>query len=226
MSLFKKRNADTENINKHILNIPLLDLRQYTPATLKNIQKLNAAMVILAKEPNAELMAAYGNIPCKNVATEIFVENGREIKMCNGFAELDCNTCDENAIYLVNGYAVIKNAEEHMISVMVNGGIICENGAKINIINCNGSAEYVDFKIKRAKNFPKDLPADKDFIENLEDGTVVRCGNNLAFELDVTPELLKGRKLYFSVGNTVKCSKRALGTVQTMCQANNYKTFV
>lgn len=226
MPLFRKRNKSEEDINKHIFNIPLLDLRCYVPTALKNIKKLNAAIVILPKAPSEELMAAYGSIPRKNVATEVFVENDVEIKSCNGFTELDCETCSENAIYIVNGTAVVKNAGERMINVMVNGKIIYENGTKINLINCNGTAEHIDFKIKSTKHFSKDLRADKDFIENLNDGTVVLCDNILTFEIDVTPELLKGRKLYFSAANMIKCSKRSLGIVQTMSDANKYKTLI
>lgn len=224
MSLLRKRKTDSGS--KHIMNVPMLDLRRYVPDALKNIETLNAAIVVLPKEENRELMVAYGSIPRKNVASEIYVENDSEIKFCNGFSEIDCAVCDENTVYFINGFAVIKNAAERTISVGFNGSIICENGAKINLIFCNGEAKYVNFKIKSVKHFSKNLTVDKDFIENIEDGTVVSCGNILTLPLDVTPDLLKSKKIYFFAGNTIKCAKRALGTVQTMSFAKDYKTLI
>ena len=37
---------------------------------------------------------------------------------------------------------------------------------------------------------------------------------------------LKGRKLFFAAGQTIKCSRRTLGIMQTMSAAHRYKTFL
>lgn len=76
MSLFRKKNAEAQDADryKNMFNTPLLDLRHYSPAALKNIKMLNAATVILPEKPYEALMEAYGSIPIKNVADEIFTD--------------------------------------------------------------------------------------------------------------------------------------------------------
>lgn len=228
MSLFKKEKTteQNENINKNMLNIPLLDLRHYSPAALKNIKLLNAATVIFPEEPSEELMEVYGGIPRKNVAEELFLDKCSQFHSINGAGVLDCSKCCDGDLYTVNGLAVILNAKEKPINLQINGMAVYENGAQLHFLTCNGKTIVVDFEIKSVKILADTASVDKGFVENLEEGTVVLCSNALTLEIDITPNLLKGRKLFFASGKNIKCSKRSLGIIQSMSAASRYKTFL
>lgn len=227
MSLFKRKRKENDNaLTKNMLNIPILDLRSYSADGLRNVKTLNAAVAVLPKEPNAEIMNAYGSIPRKNVATEIFAENDAEVHTLNGVSEVDCAQCSERDIYIVNGMAAVKNSADRTLNLIINGITVYENGANINFINRNGKACAVDFEIKSVKILTDKASVDKEFIENIADGTVVLCGKALTLEVDITPDILKGRKLFFVSGNTLKCAKRTLSIIQTMSATNEYKTFL
>lgn len=227
MSLFKRKRKENDNaLTKNMLNIPILDLRSYSADGLRNVKILNAAVAVLPKEPNAEIMNAYGSIPRKNVATEIFAENDAEVHTLNGVSEVDCAQCSERDIYIVNGMAAVKNSADRTLNLIINGIIVYENGANINFINRNGKACAVDFEIKSVKILTDKASVDKEFIENIADGTVILCGKALTLEVDITPDILKGRKLFFVSGNTLKCAKRTLSIIQTMSATNEYKTFL
>lgn len=227
MSLFKRKRKENDNaLTKNMLNIPILDLRSYSADGLRNVKILNAAVAVLPKEPNAEIMNAYGSIPRKNVATEIFAENDAEVHVLNGISEVDCAQCSERDIYIVNGMAAVKNSADRILNLIINGITVYENGANINFINRNGKACAVDFEIKSVKILTDKASVDKEFIENIADGTVVLCGKALTLEVDITPDILKGRKLFFVSGNTLKCAKRTLSIIQTMSATNEYKTFL
>lgn len=227
MSLFKRKRKENDNaLTKNMLNIPILDLRSYSADGLRNVKILNAAVAVLPKEPNAEIMSAYGSIPRKNVATEIFAENDAEVHVLNGISEVDCAQCNERDIYIVNGMAAVKNSADRTLNLIINGITVYENGANINFINRNGKACAVDFEIKSVKILTDKASVDKEFIENIADGTVVLCGKALTLEVDITPDILKGRNLFFVSGNTLKCAKRTLSIIQTMSATNEYKTFL
>lgn len=227
MSLFKRKRKENDNaLTKNMLNIPILDLRSYSADGLRNVKILNAAVAVLPKEPSGDIMSAYGSIPRKNVATEIFAENDAEVHTLNGVSEVDCAQCSERDIYIVNGMAAVKNSADRTLNLIINGIIVHENGANINFINRNGKACAVDFEIKSVKILTDKASVDKEFIENIADGTVVLCGKALTLEVDITPDILKGRNLFFVSGNTLKCAKRTLSIIQTMSATNEYKTFL
>lgn len=227
MSLFKRKRKENDNaLTKNMLNIPILDLRSYSADGLKNVRKLNSAVVILPKEPDEEIMEAYGGIACKNVATEIFAENDAQVHMINGVSEVDCAQCNDHDIYMINGLAAFRNAKERTANIIINGLAVYEKNANLNFLNRHGKTIAVDFEIERVKILADKASVDKAFIENIEDGTVVLCSDMLTLEVDITPEILKSRKLFFAAGNTLKCSKRSLGVIQIMSSANNYKTFL
>lgn len=227
MSLFKRKNENGDNgLTKNVLNIAILDLRSYSADGLKNVRILNAAVVILPKEPDEEIMQAYGGIARKNVATEIFAENDAQVHMINGVSEVDCAQCSEHDIYMINGLAAIRNEKNRAANIIINGLAVYENNKNINFLNRNGKTVAVDFEIERVKILADKASVDKAFIENIEDGTVVLCSDMLTLEVDITPDILKSRKLFFAAGNTLKCSKRSLSIIQIMSSANNYKTFL
>lgn len=227
MSLFKRKREENDNaLTKNMLNIPILDLRSYSADGLRNVKILNAAVVILPKEPKEAVMNAYGSITRKNVATEIFAQNDAEVHTLNGVSEVDCAQCSERDIYIVNGMAAVKNSADRTLNIIINGITVYENGANINFINRNGKACAVDFEINSVKILTDKASVDKEFIENIADGTVVLCGKALTLEVDITPDVLKGRKLFFAAGSTIKCAKRTLSIIQTMSATNEYKTFL
>lgn len=227
MSLFKRKSKNGDDaLTKNVLNIAILDLRSYSADGLKNVRKLNSAVVILPKEPDEEIMEAYGGIACKNVATEIFAENGAQVHMINGVSEVDCAQCSDHDIYMINGLAAFRNAKERTANIIINGLAVYEKNANLNFLNRHGKTIAVDFEIERVKILADKASVDKAFIENIEDGTVVLCSDMLTLEVDITPEILKSRKLFFAAGNTLKCSKHSLSVIQIMSSANNYKTFL
>lgn len=227
MSLFKRKSKENDNaLTKNMLNIPILDLRSYSADGLKNVKILNAAVVVLPKEPTGDIMSAYGSISRKNVATEICAENDAQVHTLNGVFEVDCTHCREHDIYIVNGMAAVKNSADCAVNLIVNGIAVYENGANINFINRNGKTCAVDYEIKSVKILTDKASVDKAFVENIADGTVVLCGNMLTLEVDITPDILKGRKLFFAAGSTIKCAKRTLSIIQTMSGTNEYKTFL
>lgn len=227
MLLFKRKRKENDNaLTKNMLNIPILDLRSYSADGLRNVKILNAAVAVLPKEPSGEIMSAYGSIPRKNVATEIFAENDAQVHMINGVSEVDCAQCNDHDIYMINGLAAFRNARERTANIIINGLAVYEKNANLNFLNRHGKTIAVDFEIERVKILADKASVDKAFIENIEDGTVVLCSDMLTLEVDITPEILKSRKLFFAAGNTLKCSKRSLSVIQIMSSANNYKTFL
>lgn len=146
--------------------------------------------------------------------------------MINGVSEVDCAQCNDHDIYMINGLAAFRNAKERTANIIINGLAVYEKNANLNFLNRHGKTITVDFEIERVKILADKASVDKAFIENIEDGTVVLCSDMLTLEVDITPEILKSRKLFFASGNTLKCSKRSLSVIQIMSSANNYKTFL
>lgn len=127
MTLFKRKSKNGDDaLTKNVLNIAILDLRSYSADGLKNVRKLNSAVVILPKEPDEEIMEAYGGIACKNVATEIFAENDAQVHMINGVSEVDCAQCNDHDIYMINGLAAFRNAKERTANIIINGLAVYE----------------------------------------------------------------------------------------------------
>lgn len=161
MSLFKRKSKNGDDaLTKNVLNIAILDLRSYSADGLKNVRKLNSAVVILPKEPDEEIMEAYGGIACKNVATEIFAENDAQVHMINGVSEVDCAQCNDHDIYMINGLAAFRNAKERTANIIINGLAVYEKNANLNFLNRHGKTIAVDFEIERVK-----ILADKASVE-------------------------------------------------------------
>lgn len=212
MSLFKRKSKNSDDaLTKNVLNIAILDLCSYSADGLKNVRKLNSAVVILPKEPDEEIMEAYGGIACKNVATEIFAENDAQVHMINGVSEVDCAQCNDHDIYMINGLAAFRNAKESTANIIINGLAVYEKNANLNFLNRHGKTIAVDFEIERVKILADKASVDKAFIENIEDGTVVLCSDMLTLEVDITPEILKSRKLFF-------CRRQHIEMLQALTQ--------
>lgn len=216
MALFRRKNMPVRGT----LNSAKLDLRYCLPSALRGIKTLNAALVILPKEPSEELMEAYGNTPRKNVATELYFEKDEELQYINGCSVIECIPGSDKTIYVINGMGVVLNHTEETPRVIVNGTLVCSKGAKVDIIIANGSTAHTDFEIENAKLFPGAVSLDRSFFDNIKDNTVVVCDGVMTVELDVTPEVLQGRNLFLAANSKIRCSKRLLGILQTMSIAD------
>ena len=64
MSLFKKKNPENK---KNEINAASVDLRNYTANALREIDRINAAVIIIPKNPDNELIEAYASIDRKSV---------------------------------------------------------------------------------------------------------------------------------------------------------------
>ncbi len=106
MALFKRKNKEDGQKFKSLLNTPRLDLRHSIPSAISKVKALNAALVILPKEPSEELMAAYGSIPRKNVATELYLEKDEELREINGCSVIECMPGSDKTVYMINGIGV------------------------------------------------------------------------------------------------------------------------
>lgn len=216
MSLFKKENTGA----KSIINSSNIDLRKYTPQALSKIKAINSSLVLLPKNPTQEFIEAFSEIKEKNIANTLHLDDDTRINSINGDAVIDCSRTDSSTIYIINGEAVIINADiESPITVIVNGSIICEKNANINFLSINGEKLVVNFKIENTINFSKDIKINRQFIEDLNDNSIVVCGRELIFDSDIDRETLKSKTIYFSAGKRIICPKNIIGTVQTMAHA-------
>lgn len=219
MALFKRKNKEDGQKFKSLLNTPRLDLRHSIPSAIAKVKALNAALVILPKEPSEELMAAYGSIPRKNVATELYLEKDEELRDINGCSVIECMPGSDKTVYMINGIGVFLNHTQGTPRVVGNGVFVCSKGTKVDILSANGLTVQLDFEIENTKLFPGAISLDRSFFENIKENTVVACGGVMTVELDVTPEVLQGRNLFLAAGGKIKCSKRLLGVLQTMSVA-------
>ena len=216
MSLFKKENTGT----KSVINSSNIDLRKYTPQALNKIKAIHASLVLLPKNPTPEFIEAFSEIKEKCIANTLHLDDDAKINTINGNAVIDCSKTDNNTIYIINGSAVIINADvESPITVIVNGSVICEKNANINFLSINGEKLIVNFKIENTINFSKDIRINKQFLEDLNNNTIVICGRELVFAFDIDRETLKSKTVYFFAGKRIICSKEIIGTVLTMAHA-------
>lgn len=51
-------------------------------------------------------MAAYGSIPRKNVATELYLEKDEELRDINGCSVIECMPGSDKTVYMINGIGV------------------------------------------------------------------------------------------------------------------------
>lgn len=51
-------------------------------------------------------MAAYGSIPRKNVATELYLEKDEELREINGCSVIECMPGSDKTVYMINGIGV------------------------------------------------------------------------------------------------------------------------
>lgn len=191
MALFKRKNKEDGQKFKSLLNTPRLDLRHSIPSAIAKVKALNAALVILPKEPSEELMAAYGSIPRKNVATELYLEKDEELRDINGCSVIECMPGSDKTVYMINGIGVFLNHTQGTPRVVGNGVFVCSKGTKVDMLSANGLTVQLDFEIENTKLFPGAISLDRSFFENIKENTVVACGGVMTVELDVTPRFCR-----------------------------------
>jgi hypothetical protein len=217
MSLIRKKGS-----NKTVINVAILDLRNYTPSALGKINMINCATVILPTNPTDEFMEAYAGIKVKNIATTISLDKEVKISFLDGIDDLQKNNVDNNTVYIVSGVTAIRIPySEKPLRVISSGVVIYEKDANVDFIYQSGVAVSVDFTIEHIKSFPNKATIDNNFIEILKENTVVLCGNKLTFANDVNADTLLSKNLFFVSGNEIISSKEIYSVIQSISTVGN-----
>lgn len=217
MSLFRKKNSENK---KNVINAASIDLRSYTANALREIDAINAATVILPKNPDSELIEAYAAIKEKNFATELVLNENEYLIEMSGIKTISNNLEDENGIYDVSGITVIKGLTKP-IRMIASGITVIDKDSRVNFISKSGITAEVNFAISEAKIFSKDIELDNRFIEFLPDGSVILGSNDIIFNKDVTEESINGKNIYFIACKNIECSKKIRSAVMAKSLVTN-----
>lgn len=217
MSLFRKKNSENK---KNVINAASIDLRSYTANALKEIDAINAATVILPKNPDSDLIEAYAAIKEKNFATELVLNENEYLIEMSGIKTISNNLEDENGIYDVSGITVIKGLTKP-IRMIASGITVIDKDSRVNFISKSGITAEVNFAISEAKIFSKDIELDNRFIELLPDGSVILGSNDIIFNKDVTEESINGKNIYFIACKNIECSKKIRSAVMAKSLVTN-----
>ncbi len=208
MSLFKKKNPENK---KNEINAASVDLRNYTANALREIDRINAAVIIIPKNPDSELIEAYASIKEKNFAEELTLDDNESLINMSGIKTISNNLEDENGIYVVSGITIIKGLTKP-IRMIVNGITVMDKDSKVNFISKSGITAEVNFSISEAKIFSKDIELDNRFIELLPD---------IVFNKDVTEESIISKNIYFIAAKNIECSKKIRSAVMAKSLITN-----
>lgn len=217
MSLFRKKNSENK---KNVINAASIDLRSYTANALREIDAINAATVILPKNPDSDLIEAYAAIKEKNFATELVLNENEYLIEMSGIKTISNNLEDENGIYDVSGITVIKGLTKP-IRMIASGITVIDKDSRVNFISKSGITAEVNFAISEAKIFSKDVELDNRFIELLPDGSVILGSNDIIFNKDVTEESINGKNIYFIACKNIECSKKIRSAVMAKSLVTN-----
>lgn len=209
MSLFRKKNPENK---KNVINAASIDLRSYTANALREIDEINAADVILPKNPDSEFIEAYAAIKQKNIADELVLNEDEYLIEMSGIKTISNNLEDENGIYSVSGITVIKGLT-NPIRMIASGITVIDKDSRVNFISKSGITAEVNFAISEAKIFSKDVELDNRFIELLPDGSVILGSNDIIFNKDVTEESIISKNIYFIAAKNIECSKKIRSAV-------------
>lgn len=219
MSLFRNKNKSTEN-KKNEINAATIDLRSYTANALREIDEINAAIVIMPKNPDGEFIEAYAAIKEKNIAEEITLDKDEHLTDMSGIKVISDNIVDENGIYVVSGITVIKSLTKP-IKMIASGITVIDKGSNVSFISKSGITANVDFAISDAKIFTKDVELDNRFIELMADGFVVVCSGDIVFSKDVCEETILSKNICFITSKNIECSKKIRSAVMTKSIVTN-----
>ncbi len=217
MSLFKKKNPENK---KNEINAASVDLRNYTANALREIDRINAAVIIIPKNPDSELIEAYASIKEKNFAEELTLDDNESLINMSGIKTISNNLEDENGIYVVSGITIIKGLTKP-IRMIVSGITVMDKDSKVNFISKSGITAEVNFSISEAKIFSKDIELDNRFIELLPDCSVVLGCGDIVFNKDVTEESIISKNIYFIAAKNIECSKKIRSAVMAKSLITN-----
>lgn len=209
MSLFKKKNPENK---KNEINAASVDLRNYTANALREIDRINAAVIIIPKNPDSELIEAYASIKEKNFAEELTLDENESLINMSGIKTISNNLEDENGIYDVSGITIIKGLTKP-IRMIASGITVMDKDSKVNFISKSGITAEVNFSISEAKIFSKDIELDNRFIELLPDCSVVLGSGDIIFNKDVAEESIISKNIYFIAAKNIECSKKIRSAV-------------
>ncbi len=219
MSLFRNKNKSTEN-KKNVINAATIDLRGYTANALKEIDAINAAIVIMPKNPDSEFIEAYAAIKEKNIAEDLVLDENQQLINMSGIKTISDNIADENGIYDVSGITVIKGLTKP-IRMIASGITVIDNISNVSFISKSGITANVDFTISDAKVFSKDIELDNRFIELMPDCSVVVCSGDIVFSKDVCEETILSKNICFITSKNIECSKKIRSAVMTKSIVTN-----
>lgn len=209
MSLFKKKNPENK---KNEINAASVDLRNYTANALREIDRINAAVIIIPKNPDSELIEAYASIKEKNFAEELTLDENESLINMSGIKTISNNLEDENGIYDVSGITIIKGLTKP-IRMIASGITVMDKDSKVNFISKSGITAEVNFSISEAKIFSKDIELDNRFIELLPDCSVVLGSGDIIFNKDVAEDSIISKNIYFIAAKNIECSKKIRSAV-------------
>lgn len=217
MSLFKKKNPENK---KNEINAASVDLRNYTANALREIDRINAAVIIIPKNPDSELIEAYASIKEKNFAEELTLDDNESLINMSGIKTISNNLEDENGIYVVSGITIIKGLTKP-IRMIASGITVMDKDSKVNFISKSGITAEVNFSISEAKIFSKDIELDNRFIGLLPDCSVVLGCGDIVFNKDVTEESIISKNIYFIAAKNIECSKKIRSAVMAKSLITN-----
>lgn len=197
---------------KKILNTAVADLRKYDETALNKYKMINAATVILPENPTPEFMQAYSSINV-NCAKTMYYSDSKQIYSTNGVGYYDDSSLSDDVLYFLNGIAVI-NSVNKIPEICVNGIVILSNNAKVKIQSINGMNVKCYFDIEHYKCYTSDFYVDKEFVEYVDDNTVILSSGKLTFDADINLDILKNKQILFVSSGDVIAPKDLMPIVK------------
>lgn len=217
----RKNNAETDK-RKKLENIAMLDLTDYTPQALRNIKSISNVAMLVVADGGDDYIEALSEIEIKNVAFKLSIPCGKELCTVNGSIFLTNETAKKDAIYIINGLAIIYDLSEDMnIGIITNGTVIVQKGSNPNIIRTNGEVVVEDFDLSKLKFMENKMYIDANFVNECETGTVAVADNKIYIDDTVTADMLRKKEFKFISGNKIICRKELWGYVQAHAHIGN-----
>lgn len=219
---WKRKNNGEFDKRKKLKNLAILDLTDYTPQALRNIKSISNVAMLFVADGDEEYIEALSEIELENIACKISVPHGKELCTVNGSAFLTNETVKKDAVYLVNGFAVVYDLSEEMnISLVTNGTVLIKKGSNPNILQTNGEIIVEDFDIDKLKFVENKMYIDANFVRECETGTTAMADNKIFIDDTVTADMLREKEFKFISGNKIICRKELWGYVQSHAHIGN-----
>lgn len=203
----------------------VVDLREYTPQALSNINVIEAvALLILPENPSKEFIDAFSKIKLDAVGFRLNLPKDKKIAMFNGVTSLSSIKLADNTVGVFNGIVIVgKMIENENTQYIVNGIVLKKLGLQNNsqCLMENGLIFEMDFDENKVKLFSNKIDIDASFIRNVQDGTLIAAGDTITFNNDITEEMIVEKNLQFFAGNKIKCNKAIKGCIQARSCVGN-----